>query len=186
VDRTRLLDAGEIPDRPGAGLLVHPLRVPLLADLDRAIHKDLDERVVLVLGKLPRPLPIRAIGGDKGGEADDAGIAEQLCHLGDPADILGANLKGLYSVWITRWVSLVDEGEIIMVWDGARCGHAGKVPESGALGSTLGIISPILIHPDYILRFLNIHRRRLLRRCLCGFFAPALSALRHPHYHQHK
>ena len=52
--------------------------------------------------------------------------------------------------------TLVDEGEIIIVWDGARCGHAGKVPKSGALGSTLGIIEPILIHPDYILRFLQL------------------------------
>jgi type I restriction enzyme S subunit len=52
--------------------------------------------------------------------------------------------------------TLVDEGEIIIVWDGARCGHTGKVPKSGALGSTLGIITPILIHPDYILRFLQL------------------------------
>jgi len=51
--------------------------------------------------------------------------------------------------------TLVDEGEIIIVWDGARCGHVGKAPEKGALGSTLGIIKPILIHPDYILRFLQ-------------------------------
>ena len=51
--------------------------------------------------------------------------------------------------------TLVDEDEIIIVWDGARCGHAGKVPKSGALGSTLGIIQPILIHPNYILRFLQ-------------------------------
>jgi type I restriction enzyme S subunit len=52
--------------------------------------------------------------------------------------------------------TLVDEGEITMVWDGARCGHAGKVPISGALGSTLGIIEPTLINPDYILRFLQL------------------------------
>jgi type I restriction enzyme S subunit len=50
----------------------------------------------------------------------------------------------------------VDKGEIIVVWDGARCGHVGKAPQNGALGSTLGIIEPILIHPDYILRFLQL------------------------------
>jgi type I restriction enzyme S subunit len=52
--------------------------------------------------------------------------------------------------------ALVDKGEIIIVWDGARCGHVGKAPKNGALGSTLGIIKPILIHPDYILRFLQL------------------------------
>lgn len=51
--------------------------------------------------------------------------------------------------------TLVDRGEIIVVWDGARCGHVGKAPMSGALGSTLGIIQPILIYPNYILRFLQ-------------------------------
>jgi len=52
--------------------------------------------------------------------------------------------------------TLVDKGEIIVVWDGARCGHVGKAPKNGALGSTLGIIEPILIHPDYILRILQL------------------------------
>jgi len=52
--------------------------------------------------------------------------------------------------------ALVNEGDIIVVWDGARCGHVGKTPERGALGSTLGTIQPILIHPDYILRFLQL------------------------------
>ena len=51
--------------------------------------------------------------------------------------------------------TLVDKGEIIVVWDGARCGHVGKAPKRGALGSTLGAMEPVLIHPDYILRFLQ-------------------------------
>ncbi|MBM4339652.1 MAG: hypothetical protein FJ110_08905 [Deltaproteobacteria bacterium] len=51
--------------------------------------------------------------------------------------------------------TLVDKGEILIVWDGARCGHVGKAPKKGALGSTLGAIEPGLIHPDYILRFLQ-------------------------------
>jgi len=51
--------------------------------------------------------------------------------------------------------ALVDEGDIIVVWDGARCGHVGKAPKTGALGSTLGVIQPILAHPDYILHFLR-------------------------------
>lgn len=52
--------------------------------------------------------------------------------------------------------ALVNEGDIIVVWDGARCGHVGKAPERGALGSTLGTIQPILVYPDYILRFLQL------------------------------
>jgi len=51
--------------------------------------------------------------------------------------------------------TLVDKGEIVVVWDGARCGHVGKAPKRGVLGSTLGAIEPVLIHPDYILRFLQ-------------------------------
>lgn len=36
---------------------------------------------------------------------------------------------------------LCDEGEVIIVWDGARCGYVGKAIK-GALGSTLALIRP--------------------------------------------
>jgi type I restriction enzyme S subunit len=51
---------------------------------------------------------------------------------------------------------LVDKGDVVVVWDGARCGHVGKVPVHGALGSTLMNIKPIMINPDYLLRFLQL------------------------------
>jgi type I restriction enzyme, S subunit len=51
---------------------------------------------------------------------------------------------------------LVDEGDIVVVWDGARCGHVGKVPNQGALGSTLMTIKPIMIDSDYLLHFLQL------------------------------
>ena len=42
---------------------------------------------------------------------------------------------------------LVDEGDVVVVWDGARCGYAGRVPVHGALGSTLMNIKPSIIVP---------------------------------------
>lgn len=51
---------------------------------------------------------------------------------------------------------LVNEGDVVVVWDGARCGHVGKVPKHGALGSTLMTIKPIMINPDYLLHFLQM------------------------------
>ncbi len=50
---------------------------------------------------------------------------------------------------------LVDADDIVVVWDGARCGHVGKSPTSGALGSTLGTVKPDFVESDYILRFLQ-------------------------------
>ena len=50
---------------------------------------------------------------------------------------------------------LVDADDIVVVWDGARCGHVGKSPTIGALGSTLGTIKPDFVESDYILRFLQ-------------------------------
>ena len=40
--------------------------------------------------------------------------------------------------------ALVDEGDIIVVWDGARCGHVGKAPKNG--GSWFNLRS----NPTYI------------------------------------
>ncbi len=51
---------------------------------------------------------------------------------------------------------LVDAGDVLVVWDGARCGHVGMAPAYGALGSTLMTINPILIHSDYLVGFLRL------------------------------
>ncbi|MHC4456999.1 MAG: restriction endonuclease subunit S [Planctomycetota bacterium] len=51
---------------------------------------------------------------------------------------------------------LVDRGDVLVVWDGARCGHVGKAPFHGALGSTLMTIKPIQVHSDYLMDFLRL------------------------------
>ncbi|MCX5719146.1 MAG: restriction endonuclease subunit S, partial [Nitrospirae bacterium] len=51
--------------------------------------------------------------------------------------------------------TLVNAGDVLIVWDGARCGHVGKAPLRGALGSTLAAIEPVLIHPDFIFHFIQ-------------------------------
>ena len=51
---------------------------------------------------------------------------------------------------------LVQNGDVIAVWDGARCGHVGKVPRRGALGSTLMAFTSTSVHEGYLLRFLQL------------------------------
>jgi len=53
-------------------------------------------------------------------------------------------------------INCYKEGDVVVVWDGARFGHVGRVPVHGALGSTLMNIKPIMIDPDYLLRFLQM------------------------------
>jgi type I restriction enzyme S subunit len=50
---------------------------------------------------------------------------------------------------------LANPGDIVVVWDGARCGLAGRVPIKGALGSTLAKIEFPLTNSEYLLRFLQ-------------------------------
>ena len=51
--------------------------------------------------------------------------------------------------------TVAEEGDILVVWDGARCGLTGKAPSRGVVGSTLVTIEPFLIHPEYVFRFLQ-------------------------------
>jgi len=51
---------------------------------------------------------------------------------------------------------IVQKGNLIVVWDGARCGLAGRAPLEGSLGSTLMTLKPNKIDSDYlfwVLRF---------------------------------
>jgi type I restriction enzyme S subunit len=50
---------------------------------------------------------------------------------------------------------VVNKGDVVVVWDGARSGLVGKVPTKGALGSTLARIEPQLMDNGYLLRFLE-------------------------------
>ena len=51
---------------------------------------------------------------------------------------------------------LVDADDVVVVWDGARCGYVGKASIHGALGSTLMTLRQNIIHSDYLLRFLQL------------------------------
>lgn len=50
---------------------------------------------------------------------------------------------------------LTNKGDILVVWDGARCGLVGKAPIDGAIGSTLMHISQNSLNPDYLYYFLQ-------------------------------
>lgn len=49
---------------------------------------------------------------------------------------------------------LIDEGDVLVVWDGARCGLPG-MGVVGAAGSTLMVLKPVAIKPKYLLNFLK-------------------------------
>jgi type I restriction enzyme S subunit len=51
---------------------------------------------------------------------------------------------------------LIDENDILVVWDGARFGLTG-MGMKGAAGSTLMVITPIINYPKYIYSFINRH-----------------------------
>ena len=83
-------DAGELLDLAGARLLVEPLHVALLADLDRAVDEDLDE--VARLHDRAHLIAVGAVRRDEGRQRHDAGVGEELRDLADAADVLGAVL----------------------------------------------------------------------------------------------
>jgi type I restriction enzyme S subunit len=45
---------------------------------------------------------------------------------------------------------IVQNGDLIVVWDGARCGLVGKAPFEGSLGSTLMTLKPLQINSSYL------------------------------------
>jgi type I restriction enzyme S subunit len=50
---------------------------------------------------------------------------------------------------------IVEKDDVVIVWDGARCGHAGKAPARGALGSTLMALTSTYLVEGYLLRILQ-------------------------------
>lgn len=94
----RRTDAGELLDDAVPGLLVQPLRIPLLRHLDGHIDVDLHERQAGLLAgrgypmQRPRRVPVRAVRRDERGDGDRGTVGEQLGDLGDPPDVLVAIL----------------------------------------------------------------------------------------------
>jgi type I restriction enzyme S subunit len=56
---------------------------------------------------------------------------------------------------------LINKGDILVVWDGARCGLVGKAPVDGAIGSTLMYISQNSLNSDYLYYFLQSNYERI-------------------------
>ena len=64
--------------------------------------------------------------------------------------------KNIYQQYTSGQKSILcDEGDIVIVWDGARSGLIGKTPK-GAIGSTLAKVIPDeILEPDYLFHFLR-------------------------------
>ena len=82
----RRRDAREVLDLARARLLVEPLRVALLGDLDRDVDVDLDEgdgRVALRDGavQVARDLAVGEVRRDEGRQGRSRGVGEQLRDL---------------------------------------------------------------------------------------------------------
>lgn len=56
---------------------------------------------------------------------------------------------------------LTSKGDILVVWDGARCGLIGKAPVDGAIGSTLMHLSQSSLYSDYLYHFLQSNYDRI-------------------------
>ena len=78
-------EAGEVA---GPGPRVEPLRVTLLAHLDRRVHMHLQEWHPRCLVEGPGPLAGCAVGADEGYQGHQAGVGKQSSDLGDPAYVL--------------------------------------------------------------------------------------------------
>src|SRR5262249_21910302 len=87
-----VVDTGEVLELAGPRLLVEPLRVALLARLNRRVHVDLDKRQAALDVQGTHAVAVLAVGADEGGDRDDARVGEQLGDLADAADVLFAVL----------------------------------------------------------------------------------------------
>jgi len=64
--------------------------------------------------------------------------------------------SGSFREYATPALSRVAEkGDILIVWDGARSGLVGKMPDRGAVGSTLAVLQPHTGNQDYLFLFLQ-------------------------------
>lgn len=77
-----------------------------------------------------------------------------------PDSVPYIDIKAFESGEIRRYADkdtsvIIDKGDVLMVWDGARSGLVGQAPSKGALGSTLMKLEPLVIHSDYLVQFLS-------------------------------
>src|ERR671917_2214183 len=83
----RVVDAGEAPDLPRAGLGVEALGVAGLAHLDRRVDEDLDERQPRGLVDGARPAAVGPAGAGDRDERHHSGVVEQAAPPTDAADL---------------------------------------------------------------------------------------------------
>lgn len=69
-------------------LLVQSLRISLLNDLQRRIHKHLDKWDARLCVDLPRKIAVLAVRRDERGDGHTRRIGEQLRHFSNPANVL--------------------------------------------------------------------------------------------------
>src|SRR3546814_11348118 len=106
-------DAGKLADLAGAGALVQPLGVTLLAGL----HVGLDVNLVEAPRRRgARAVAVDAVGRDEGGDADDAGVGEERGRLADAPDVLGAIFRRKAEVGVEAAADVVESGR-------ASCGE---------------------------------------------------------------
>ena len=85
-----IVDAGKALELAGAGLLVQPLGSRFSQTSSGASTKISMKSPVVHAG--PHGVAVAAVGADEGGERDQAGVAEQLGHGADAADVFLAVL----------------------------------------------------------------------------------------------
>jgi integrase len=88
------VDAGELLDAAGAGFLVEVFRVARLANMEGGADEDLDEIAAAFDGDLAGATPVEPVGGDEGGDDDDAAVGHEFRDFGDAADVFDAVLGG--------------------------------------------------------------------------------------------
>src|SRR5262249_10983677 len=84
----RAINASEVFQFAGPGLLVEALGITRLAGLDGRGHVDLDECQAVLDVEVAAQVAVLAIGADEAGHGEDAGVGEEPGDLADAADVL--------------------------------------------------------------------------------------------------
>jgi hypothetical protein len=88
----RIVDARETLQFPGASFFVQSLGIAGFANVERRIDENFDEIAGRQCGA--RMIAIDAIGADESSASNDAGVAEELRHRADAADVFLTVLRG--------------------------------------------------------------------------------------------
>src|SRR5579875_4085381 len=83
-----IVDAGEALQLAGAGFLVQPFGIPLLAGLDRRVDEHFDERQLGLDVQSTNLIAVGPVRTDKAGHGQNAAIGEQLGYFADAANVL--------------------------------------------------------------------------------------------------